>query len=235
MKARSNLHAIALRVISGTACLLLGTLAWAAPGLQRPRQTNSFRLSDTNRASLTITTNFYRFGGTNQAQMVAAMIEARPWKRTQTFDALTKWDVTSKYRFRRREGRFVLDDVEVQTKVVMTFPWWIPGKPVPRDLVERWNRCFIGLVNHEVGHLTLAEAAGNEVKKQLLALAPSASFRELSAAASSAITNTIEQFHSRERLYDKVTRHGFTQGAVFAPDQWSGTGPPGQSPRGRHH
>jgi len=224
MAANSNRRANSLGAFVAATCFLLSSLKGHAASVALPgsSQTNSYRLAGTNRASLSITTNFYRFGGTNHAQMRAAMNEARPWKQTQNFDALTKWDVFSTYRFRREGEKFVLDTVDVRTKVVIPLPWWTPGKPVARDLVERWNRCLIGLNAHERGHLALAEAAGNEVKKQLLALAASASRQELSSAAERAIADTLEEFRRRERRYDEVTGHGFTQGAIFATDARAG-------------
>jgi len=188
---------------------------FASDADQRSTRINSYVIPETNRISLSITTNYYRFGGTNHTQLRAAMIEARPWKRTLTFDAQTKWEVNSRYDFRPGAGQFMLDSVKVKTKVVITLPWWIPGKPVPRDLVDRWNKCFIGLSTHEQGHLVLAEAAGLEVKKRLLSLPAYPSERELAAAADRTTAETLEEFRERERRYDAVTRHGFTQGAVF--------------------
>jgi predicted secreted Zn-dependent protease len=182
---------------------------------QRSTSTNSYAIRETNHISLSITTNYYRFGGTNHTQLRAAMMEARPWKKTEPFDAKTKWQVNSHYGFHPDAGQFVVDSVEVKTKVVITLPWWIPGKPVPRDLVDRWNKCFIGLSTHEQGHRVLAEAAGAEVRNRLLSLPACPSVQELAAAADRAIAETLGDFRERERKYDAVTRHGFTQGAIF--------------------
>lgn len=103
----------------------------------------------------------------------------------------------------------------VKTTVVITLPWWIPGKPVPRELVESWNKCVIGLICHEQGHVVLGEAAGAEVKQRALGLPAFGSAQEVADAATQALNETIEKFHEREIKCDEVTRHGFTQGAVF--------------------
>lgn len=184
-----------------------------------PPRTNHWLFHSTNSASLRVTTNYYRFGGTNHVQMRAAMQEARPWKQRLSFDAQTKWDVHSTYRTQREAGQFVVKSADIRTTVVITLPWWVPGKPVPRDLVERWYQCVNGLSRHEQGHLVLAEAAGTEVKKRLLALPAFPSYQELSAAAEHTLNDTIREFRDRERKYDAVTRHGFTQGAVFPMTQ----------------
>lgn len=208
------------------ACVLFfcaATAGLAAPAsIDHPGSTtwtNNGALPATNLISLRVTTNYYRFGGTNHSQMRAAMQEARPWKQRLRFDAQTKWDVHSSYHMQREAGQFVVKEVGIRTTVMITLPWWIPGKPVPRDLVERWYQCVNGLSRHEQGHLVLAEAAGAEVKKRLLALPAYSSPRELSAAADQTINDTIQEFRDRERKYDAVTRHGFTQGAVFPMTQ----------------
>lgn len=162
-----------------------------------------------------ITTNYYVFGGTNSSQMRAAMIEARPWKETMVYDAHTKWDIQSNYRFSRTNDQFKLLSAEVKTKVSITLPQWIPGKPVSRDLVAKWQRCFTGLSVHEQGHLQLALAAGAEVRRRLDELPLFASPQELTAAASRLLNDTIAEYQQRERKYDEVTGHGRTQGAVF--------------------
>lgn len=195
-------------------CMTCAAGRGAERGLGRVT-TNQPPASSTNSGSLSITTNYYRFGGTNHSQMRAAMKEARPWKQTQVFDAQTTWDVHSTFRVRREGDQFVLGSVDVRTRVVITLPWWIPGKPVPRDLVERWNKCVDGLSRHEQGHLVLARAAGAEVENRLRALPASGSPRELTAAADQTVVATIDEFRARERKYDEVTRHGVTQGAVF--------------------
>lgn len=200
------------------ALALASGVFWLKASAAEPRLTgltNRLALKGTNAAFVTVVTNYYRFGGTNHFQMRAAMIEARPWKATQSYDALTKWDVHSHYQIRRDGELFKADAVDVRTTIVITLPWWVPGKPVPRELVERWNKCVIGLSCHEQGHLVLAEAAGAEVTRRLLALSPCHSPQELTAAASLALDETLEMYRERERKYDEVTKHGFTQGAAF--------------------
>jgi len=202
----------------GTAMLLWLTsagLRQAMAAQQSGTHTNLSTLPETNRIALSIRTNYYVFGGTNYSQMRTAMLATRPWKQTLSFDARTKWQVRSNYRMRREGDGFRLNSVRVKTEVLITLPCWIPGKPVTRELLDRWYKCFIGLSTHEQGHRVLAEAAGTEVEKRLLALPSFPSIRELSAAADDTINKTIEEFRERERKYDQVTRHGATQGAVF--------------------
>lgn len=196
------------------------------------------------RLSSTITTNYYTFGGTNAAKLRAAMIEARPWKQTMNFDAHTKWHVQSNYRYQHTNGEHRLVGIEIKATVAITLPAWVPGKPVSRELVTRWQKCFLGLSAHEQGHLQLALAAAAEVKRRLEELPGFVSAQELKAAADRVFKETIEDFEERERAYDKVTGHGRTQGAIFPvemepeelliPSAPSATGSPRrQSSRGR--
>ena len=171
----------------------------------------------TNLTSTIVTTNYYVFGGTNAAQLHAAMIAARPWKQPMNFDAHTKWDINTSFRYSRLDGEHRLSGIEVKTKVAITLPRWIPGKPVPRELVSRWQKLFIALSVHEQGHLQLALAASAEVNRRLHELGGYPSSQELTAAANRALSETIEEYRDRERKYDSLTGHGRTQGAIF-PD-----------------
>jgi predicted secreted Zn-dependent protease len=144
-----------------------------------------------------------------------AMIEARPWKQTLTFDAKTDWNVQSNYSFQRDGDQFVLDALRVRAKVVVTLPSWNPGQRVKPDLVARWVQCFRGLSRHEQGHVELARAAAAEVQRRLDSLPACASAEELTAAAERTLNRTLEEFRQKERTYDQVTKHGITQGAVF--------------------
>ncbi len=162
-------------------------------------------------ASIFITTNYYIFGGTNHAQMRAAMAAARPWKQTMAYDALTQWDIQSNYRYWRDNSEFKLCAIDVRTKVDMTLPLWIPGKPVSRALLARWQRRLVGLTVHEQGHLQLALAAGAAVRRRLEELAGFPSAQALVAAAQRAQNDTIDEFRRQELKYDQETEHGRTQ------------------------
>jgi predicted secreted Zn-dependent protease len=169
----------------------------------------------TGSSSVNITTNYYIFGGTNRAQLLAAMAAARPWKGTRNYDAQTKWSVYLNYGYGRSEGQFKLNWVEVKTRVAITLPRWIPGHPVTPELVAQWTKCSTGLRTHERGHLQVAQAATEAVKKHVLALPGCDSVEELVKLARETMNNTLEEFHERERKYDEVTGHGRTQGAVL--------------------
>jgi predicted secreted Zn-dependent protease len=175
-------------------------------------------------SSVVITTNYYIFGGTNRFQLLSSMAAARPWKGTGNYDAQTKWSVYLRYGYGRSEGQYKFNWVEVKTTVVITLPRWIPGHPVTPDLVEQWTKCAMGLRTHERGHLQVAQAATEEVKKRVLALAGCDSAEELVTLARATMNNTLEEFHERERKYDEVTGHGRTQGAVFSIGPFWGGG-----------
>lgn len=199
----SRLLTLLISLVLGAA---VGPLQAAAP---QPLPTT------TPRPEATIITNYYVFGGTNAALMRAAMIEARPWKDSMAYDAHTKWDIRSTYRYSRTNSQFKLNSADVKTKVEITLPRWIPGKPVTRELVNRWQKCFIGLSVHEQGHMELALAAAAEVKRRMAELNLFGSPQELTTAADRTLNDTLEEFRQRERRYDQVTGHGRTQGAVF--------------------
>ena len=204
---RVNLRLFPVRILRAFALctVLLLRFAFAA------QQVYSEAPSST--PSITIKTNYYTFGGTNHAQLRAAMSAARPWR--SRYDALTKWDLESSYRVRVEGAQFEISDVDVRAEVLVTLPFWLPGRPVSRDLVQRWEKCLAGLSAHEQGHVVLAKAAAAALVGRLQALPRFNSRQELAAAANQALQETLDEIHGGERRYDQVTRHGSTQGAVF--------------------
>ena len=165
--------------------------------------------------SVIVTTNYYTVTGATPHEISASMLQARPWKTSATFDAFTTWDTRWNYKSAMEDGEFLLESFEAQTKVVITLPRWIPPTNAAPWVKERWWKFATGLTLHEQGHLALARQATAELQRQISALKPFASARELRRVVNQTADQVIDKFREADRAYDRETNHGTKQGAVL--------------------
>jgi predicted secreted Zn-dependent protease len=189
--------------------VLLSVLFLARPGgaAERP----SPRIA----ANVTVTTNYYVVTGGTAAELRASKAQARPWKDKLAFDGGTEWNIRWTFNCSRQGDQFELDSVDIKTRVVVNLPQWTPPPEASRDLIDRWQRFLTSLSTHERGHVTLARLATAELQKQIAAVKPSPSAKELASAADLTGRKVVESYREKEREYDKETNHGISQGAVF--------------------
>jgi predicted secreted Zn-dependent protease len=81
--------------------------------------------------------------------------------------------------------------------------------------VDEWNQYLIALRLHEVGHQQHGIDAATEVLQRLDSFPSYASCKSLETAAQTAAQAIIQQFNQRDVAYDRTTKYGYTQGAVF--------------------
>ena len=172
-----------------------------------------------------VTTNYYVVRGASPGEIRTSMTEARPWKASFAFDARTAWEARCNYTYRESGGQYLLDSVEVKTKVTVTLPVWSVRMDAEQDLFERWWEYLKALSRHEQGHVQYARAATAAVQQRLSALPGFASRHELGVAVHRTVGEVIKEFRSQEAEYDRQTGHGMTQGAVFLPRSRRNGGP----------
>jgi predicted secreted Zn-dependent protease len=176
--------------------------------------------------SISIKTNHYVVGGTNVALIRYSMSVARPAVATNSFDAVTHWTVRAEYQIRPNGNSWMLQHPRVNLSVTLILPRWIPGLPVSPELIQTWNEFLANLTAHEAGHIQIAREAAEETLRRLESMPGYASGPETKRAAEALVSEVIEEFRVRERLYDRQTRHGRTQGAILRNPR--PTGPSGK-------
>jgi predicted secreted Zn-dependent protease len=124
----------------------------------------------------------------------------------------THASISDRYDYASSSAGCAITRATVAARIVFTMPRWKPkGKPDP-FLVFEWNRFIEALWIHERGHALRALAAKRDVERTLRNLV-SPTCEELRASAETATDQIISKLRARDRVYDRKTDHGATQGA----------------------
>ena len=121
-------------------------------------------------------------------------------------DAYTAWSLDWRVPY-GPDGRCRLDRAEVTLKVEVGLPRLVRTERVPPALLERWQRYRAALEAHEGTH---ARNAYQGRKAMLEAI-----HRADCAGADEAADDVMDALRRRNAEYDRLTRHGATEGAQF--------------------
>ncbi|GIL00561.1 MAG: hypothetical protein BroJett030_04600 [Alphaproteobacteria bacterium] len=131
-----------------------------------------------------IRVHYYPIRGTTAAELKAQMAANGP----QGWWAYTRW-------FVRWTG-----DCKVTVSIDYTMPKWLDEGEAPAGLQDNWNRMFVNLWNHELGHGRHGVIAANEIVASRCAGNP---------------RDITDRWAEQDRIYDSVTRHGVNQGVAL--------------------
>ena len=165
-----------------------------------------------------VNTTYYSITGATGKQLREQMNQLGPIDKTEgrRYDARTDWYVRWNYRYANKGGQCKITTSTVNTDVTITLPQWNPPASASRALVKRWQRYLKALRTHEDGHKDQGLAASREILALLKRFPAQRSCPELETAANAAAQRIIKKYNQRDIDYDRKTRHGATQGAVFA-------------------
>lgn len=159
---------------------------------------------------------YYPISGTTASDLRSQMQRHGPRDpvTAQRFDARVDWRVNWSFRYAINRQQCTMQRVKTHVHVTYTLPQWKPLAPVERSLVTEWNQYLAALQHHEDGHKRHGLEAGRAILRTLTPLS-AASCRDLERAAQSAARAVIQTYNQKDFEYDRLTRHGYTQGAVF--------------------
>ena len=165
-----------------------------------------------------VNTVYYPITGATASQLRQQMNQLGPASQTsgQRFDARTDWYVRWNYQYLSQGNRCQLTAIRARADVSLTLPQWKQPANAAKGLVNRWNQYIKALRLHEKGHKDNGIATSREVLQLLNQFPAKSSCSELGTAANKAAQNIISQYSQRDLDYDRKTRHGITQGAVFS-------------------
>lgn len=195
----------------GLAIVTLLAALWCIDGGQVRAETSRSASGNT----VAISTNFYKVTGSTLAEVAASKRESRPWKHEHGFDALTKWTIDWSFRYTFRDGEYRVRAFKTHTRIVVTLPQWTPPPGAESELVERWKRYWKQLAIHERGHVSLAQLAAAEMRKQVGMIDSAESEAALAKMIQDTVDRALATFYRREAAYDEETGHGAKQGAHF--------------------
>jgi predicted secreted Zn-dependent protease len=169
-----------------------------------------------NTPNVSIKTNYYDIQGSTAKQLRSQLnqlgvVDPKTGKR---FDAYTSWRVSWNYRYRPVNNQCQITQVTVNVQAIYTMPRWNPSANASMDLKNRWNRYITALRQHEDGHKNHGVNAGQDILQTLNNLTTN-SCQQIGNIANQKGDAIIKQYNLKDIDYDRLTQHGFTQGAVF--------------------
>ncbi len=122
------------------------------------------------------------------------------------YDAVTRWWVNWNWP-PDRYGGCDLAKVDVSYTIIVKLPYWSPPPDVLNRLVEKWNGYLEALTKHEKTHV--------ENVTDYVPLVKQAVMDATCDSANAAAYAVLDELKEADRVYDKKTGHGNTQGVRF--------------------
>jgi predicted secreted Zn-dependent protease len=156
---------------------------------------------------------WYPVVGCTAADLVLAVRTLGPARSGRVFAAFTDWSIAWRWEAAAQRGGVGIASYEIDVRVTMTLPRWIPLRGTPDDLIRRWSAFVEALRRHEQGHVALALAAAEGVGAELRAFGPHSGTDALGRAVEAAANGSVARARAAERRYDALTGDGEKQGA----------------------
>lgn len=133
-----------------------------------------------------------------------------------TSDAYTRWDIDWRMHwFESSRGTCRPTAVTTRVRIRMTLPELQDTDSLPPALIDRWERYRRALMDHEAGHADIGIAAARAIEARLMQMGDQATCSQLADAANRMAREIIDRHARMERQYDRDTRFGRRNGAVF--------------------
>lgn len=160
-------------------------------------------------------TERYEVAGATPKEIRTSMNRLRPADYSgRRFDAFTDWRVRWLYRHASTAEQCILTSFQTTVTIVTTLPRW-SGNRVDAALAQRWDRYLRALEEHEKGHAQIGARAAEAIQEELSKLQPHATCPDLEKAIESRAQALLEAAREDEAEYDRRTRNGIGQGAMF--------------------
>ena len=129
----------------------------------------------------------------------------------------TEWTILWNIERNETESGCRIDSVATTVEVRYLLPRLASRDTVTEELRMKWDTYLAALVTHELRHQQFAVEAARRIETKLPKLGSRASCEPLAEEADRVAAGVIDGARRRERQYDTATRHGYSEGAVFAP------------------
>lgn len=110
-----------------------------------------------------------------------------------------------------------MDNVELQGKIICTYPKWNSPTSATQQDINKWNAFLEKVRFHEQGHIDVAKKSLNSFYAQLQEISTKPTCDEIREEVIRMGHEMIEKANKEDLDYDLQTQHGETQGAVLIP------------------
>lgn len=154
-----------------------------------------------------VTVVTYPVEGRSRRGIREDMNRNRPEVNGQRHDARTIWVFQPHWR-RDANGQCLPETAELTVTITVTLPELTTRDDLRRADREAWDRYFAALVQHEGNHVHIVNLGAEHIVTAMR----QATTCETMEAAGRAVS---EEVAAASAEYDRLTRHGATEGAVF--------------------
>jgi predicted secreted Zn-dependent protease len=161
--------------------------------------------------------DYYPIAGSTADELRSQMLERGPVEQLEgrRYDAKTQWTVNWSYQYKKSGDQCAIGSVKGNIATTFILPKWQPPAQAPRSLVAEWRQYSAALQIHENGHKNHGIAAGKDILHALSSLPSYSNCHDLDQAVQATTQKIIKTYNQQDIAYDRQTRHGSTQGAIF--------------------
>ena len=146
----------------------------------------------------------------NQSIFIALRRDSPINRDGRVYLGITQWQVTWDIKLQERtNGTCRISANDTQLKINIVLPRLIAAGP---DQDKDFGRFLSALDAHEQGHVDIARRSATEIDRAILGLPDMENCKVLEDAANDAGRRGLEYHREKDRLYDKWTEHGKSQG-----------------------
>lgn len=128
--------------------------------------------------------------------------------------ARTDWYLTGDWFWKPSASGCELTGAQVMVAVTMTLPA-LTTVDAPAEVQTQWNQFIDNTITHESVHVKLAYDGARNYQRELSQLAPTTNCDLLQNRLNEIFRKNFDQIDRANVDYDKRTKHGETQGAIF--------------------
>lgn len=173
--------------------------------------------NQSSQPSILVKTVYYQITGSTAKQLRTQLNQLGPFDQrfNQRFDGATKGNIDWNYRYSTSSDGCKISSADVNTVITIVLPDWQAPAKASQQLINQWNRYIEALQVHENGHQQYWIQASYKILQTLKNFSTLPSCEQLGRAANAASNRLVEKYVQQDLRYDRKTRHGRTQGAVF--------------------
>lgn len=146
------------------------------------------------------------------AHLPIALANATPLRQANGyFLGRTDWRVTWRYRHRQHLDRCWTFKSNVKAKITYILPTLAKGHPTPIDAEKLFLRYYNRLLQHEEQHGLHGKTAARKID-QLLTDLSAPDCEQLDQLIQRKTKAIIQYYNQQDKMYDKRTHHGKTEG-----------------------
>lgn len=154
-------------------------------------------------------TNYYSVYGKNADDLISEFTN----KGHDGFAGYTYWEIKTNYHYESDNKSCRLTDYNVDLIISYTMPKWKDKSGANRKLQKKWDKWYKSLLAHEKTHGSHGEKAYKELKRQFSSQSSKKNCKKLERTINSFTNKIINKYLKEDKLYDKRTNHGETEGA----------------------